>query len=144
MEKIRTELFAATMNYGLYLHIAETLRANRKVFGRGRTFWGMILDALMTQTVLTLCRVYDIHHEDKTCSLKALLKWKKGQNENVAADLKLIDRSDQAVERLIDWRDNVLAHTNRNRIIGRKQPVSGKVPKHEDIHSLIDRALGIV
>lgn len=147
LKKIREELYAAAINYGLYTHLVEAGEKYRKEYFRCRLLWGMVQDGLLSQTVLTLCRIYD---SDGTNSLETLLKWKEktgvlsGDIDSWSDDLGSIQRSDPMVSKLKDWRGNVLAHTSLDRVLGRRKPPPNMVPHHPELLALIDRAMDII
>ena len=142
--KLTEEVFAADLNYQLYHRIVGEINNHKRAYFRTQTLWGFILDSLLSQAILTLCRIYDGSNYDVN-SLERVLRRLLIDNippesDNLFKDIDLVSEDDPFVKTLRNWRNNVLAHTNMPLGAKAKNLPKGFIPHHEDLRVLIDRA----
>lgn len=144
---ITKETIAADISYRLYCEILLESEQYKNAFLRTGMFWGFILDGLLGQAVLTLCRIYDSARFD-VASLENVLRCLQlhnhlGNQNQLCKDIELVKSSDPLVKSLRDWRNYILAHANRS-YATKENEIGNITPHHEHLRDLIDRAKEIL
>lgn len=139
------ELIAADLTYGLFSKILDLTKQHKSVYAKGWLFWLNITEALMNHAVLAVCRIYD--EDGRTSGLPVILRRltvdPRRRPVTLIQDLKLVIPSDPTVKRLVEWRNEMLAHTNYERAAGIRKIEQNRLLLHKDVTSLIDRGMDI-
>ena len=172
LDAVAEEIMHANFYFRLHLDLYDAIDEYVNEYNQANAFWRMVFQSLADAAVLRLCRVYDTHQ--KSISLPNLLDTIKANLhifdvedfrqrlkdnplvESLAQsarqpDVKQLNEdiqytSDQnpLIQKLLIWRNNILAHRNAGNVIkGRNVVIDYPFPKSE-ISGLLENGMAIV
>lgn len=162
-------LVASHVTYKMFKDISTAFDEFRQEVNQSRAFWGITAEALRDVSVLGLCRVFDQY--EGTNSLPNLLEkilatadfadLIRKDNEQgldvpvlpphntaidpmqIEADIAFCKRKTNAsLQRVLNWRENMLAHQNWTFVVKKKRIPSS--PTLKDFDTLFDEGINIV
>ncbi|MGD8898464.1 MAG: hypothetical protein PVF39_00220 [Desulfobacterales bacterium] len=147
------------------------MKENAKAFSQSNTFWNFIFIALDDACILRLCRIFD--QESKSLNLYNLLviiranlhyfeeeyfrdRLKENpfvellakddrlpDKEQLEKDIWFASRKNPLVQKLIFWRNNIIAHLGARVSMGQDHILKDKPLGKEEIESLLDESFVI-
>ncbi|MGD8411303.1 MAG: hypothetical protein PVI49_04610 [Desulfobacterales bacterium] len=147
------------------------MKENAKAFSQSNTFWNFIFIALDDARILRLCRIFD--QESKSLNLYNLLviiranlhyfeeeyfrdRLKENpfvellakddrlpDKEQLEKDIWFASRKNPLVQKLIFWRNNIIAHLGARVSMGQDHILKDKPLGKEEIESLLDESFVI-
>ena len=152
LNELTAGLFNAKYQSRLYWKINNSMREYEWEVNQSKAFWGVILKSLQESSVLALARVYD--NDKRSITLKKFLDFidknsfifeKKSfkerlkdneycdslaatdrvpTKEGLTKDKKLVSKKDYTVDRLICFRNKVVAHRDEELVLGDEKPTT--------------------
>lgn len=149
LDELTAGLFNAKYQSRLYWKINGSIQEYEREVNQSRAFWGVILKSLQESSVLSLARVYD--DNSRSITLKKFLdfigknrfifkkeNFKKRLQDNeyrdslaatnrvppeegLTKDKELVSKEDATVNKLIGFRDKVVAHRDEQMILGHSE-----------------------
>lgn len=165
------QIVSAHNYHRLYSDIAASIAEYEREFRESNTFWSLCLEGLRDAYLVRLCRIYDQHA--KTLNLANLLhtisanrhyfeeehfrdrlkenafvdslasKARIPSEEQLAEDIQFASAANPVVEKLIVWRNNVIAHTGSKVSLGASTILEKSPVSHEEVKNLLGQALTI-
>ncbi|MBN2075145.1 MAG: hypothetical protein JW762_06310 [Dehalococcoidales bacterium] len=172
LNALSKEIIDVEVYFNLYNNLLTAIPAYREVFNESNTFWSLTLQALMNNTLICLCRVYDQH--EKSLSLVNLLDTIKARLdifgiddfkqrlkdnpfvESLAENSRIpdlntlnndresVDVSNDLVKRLIIWRHNIIVHKTALNIVNNQQVNENYPISREEISILVHRSTEVI
>lgn len=172
LNALSSEVVHAAVCFKLYSDLSDAIREYQRVMNQSSAFWSLTLQATLDAALLRLCRAYDQHRH--SLSLQNLLDtikanlyifgtdnfrqrlWdnpfveslaqsaRKPSTDMLGQDMELVNRSDPLVNKLVVWRDNIIAHTRASNVVNEKDIAKNYPLTKEEISQLVNRATSIV
>jgi len=138
LDELSVEIVDANIYHRLYNSLVESIQDYADAFAQSNTFWRFTLDALNDAVLVRLCRVFD--QESNSLNLYNLLETIRANihyfEENhfrerlkgspfvsslaedsripdksqLDDDIRFVSKHNPAVQKLIIWRNNIIAH----------------------------------
>jgi hypothetical protein len=171
MKGLARDIVNANIHYQLYKNLNSAISEYVTELNQSATFWNLTFSAQIDATLLRLCRAYDSHtaslnlprllatikanlHIFNTQDFKQRLKdnpfveslatgSRIPNKTELKADIALVSGTDTLVKRLLEWRNNIIAHQNPRETLAPNSVVVAPL-KYSEIESLLERAITIL
>ncbi len=166
------EIVDAEVYFKLHMDLISAIPEYEKVFNESNTFWSLTVNALLDAVLTRLCRVYDQHSQ--SLNLRNLLDTiednleifdtenfkerlsaspfvdslsqtaRKPNTDVLETDMKSVNSTDPLVEKLIIWRNNIIAHKSASNVVKEKDITKDYPITKDEVSELVSRATSIL
>ncbi|RLC56720.1 MAG: hypothetical protein DRH89_05060 [Candidatus Cloacimonadota bacterium] len=150
--KFETDITNLNSCFQLFEHLNKSLSSRRKEMEIAKCFFTIILNSLLTNIIITICRLYENYDGKKRSeiNLNRFLNFIEQNNKMIFPksikykiineDKEKIKKQETTLEKIFVWRDKYLAHTDNKYLLNFTQLSEDNPINFDELQSLIEIA----